>query len=102
MRAAGGREGVALSARPPRAVGTLGIRSFSSRPAGAGRGEGHGGTDTDTGTARRHRHSPERGRGGLPVPRLWHSLSPEPPASECPPGSVCSQPADAGEGWGCS
>ncbi|RMB92348.1 hypothetical protein DUI87_31222 [Hirundo rustica rustica] len=46
----------------------------------------------------RHRDTPERRHGGLPLPRLWHALSPEPVASDCPQDSVSSQPKDAGLG----
>ncbi|XP_032942464.1 M-phase inducer phosphatase 2-like isoform X2 [Catharus ustulatus] len=43
----------------------------------------------------RYRDTRKRGRGALPLPRLWHTLSPEPLASDCPPGSVSSQPTGA-------
>ncbi|XP_062369516.1 M-phase inducer phosphatase 2-like [Cinclus cinclus] len=46
----------------------------------------------------RYQDTPQRGRGALPLPRLWHTLSPEPLASDCPGDSVSSQPTDPGEG----
>ncbi|XP_062369538.1 M-phase inducer phosphatase 2-like [Cinclus cinclus] len=46
----------------------------------------------------RYQDTPQRGRGALPLPRLWHTLSPEPLASDCPGDSVSSQPTDTGEG----
>ncbi|XP_048146900.1 M-phase inducer phosphatase 2-like isoform X2 [Corvus hawaiiensis] len=44
----------------------------------------------------RHRDTPKRGHGGLPLPRLWHTLSPQPVASDCRRDSVSCQPPDAG------
>ncbi|XP_072778887.1 FSD1-like protein isoform X5 [Taeniopygia guttata] len=39
----------------------------------------------------RHRDTPRRRHGGPPLPRLWHSLAPQPVASR---DSVCSQPTE--------
>ncbi|XP_031951416.1 M-phase inducer phosphatase 2-like isoform X2 [Corvus moneduloides] len=44
----------------------------------------------------RHRDTPKRGHGGLPLPRLWHTLSLQPVASDCRRDSVSCQPPDAG------
>ncbi|XP_014739317.1 PREDICTED: M-phase inducer phosphatase 2-like [Sturnus vulgaris] len=49
----------------------------------------------------RYQDTPRRGRGALPFPWLWHTLSPEPLASDCPWGSVSSQPTDAALGPDC-
>ncbi|XP_041320491.1 uncharacterized protein LOC121352021 isoform X5 [Pyrgilauda ruficollis] len=45
----------------------------------------------------RPRDTPSRGHGGPPLPRLWHSVSSEPLASDCPRDSGIS---DAGSGQG--
>ncbi|XP_027563767.1 M-phase inducer phosphatase 2-like isoform X3 [Neopelma chrysocephalum] len=42
--------------------------------------------------------TPKRRGGGLPLPRLSLTLSPQPVASVCARDSVCSQPSDAGLG----
>ncbi|XP_068854503.1 M-phase inducer phosphatase 2-like [Aphelocoma coerulescens] len=44
----------------------------------------------------RHRDTPKRGHGGLPLPRLWHTPSPQPLASDCGRHSLSCQPPDAG------
>ncbi|KAM4752416.1 M-phase inducer phosphatase 2-like [Cyanocitta cristata] len=44
----------------------------------------------------RHRDTPKRGHGRLPLPRLWHTPSPQPLASDCRRDSLSCQPPAAG------